>query len=439
MIYNNSRNVETSSGINASLLSNNSFYNLVRKEDVLYLMHVTKNKELIENEGFLYPSGGCLLGTVYFTPGYKSDNGEIRLHNLGRYYYERECPNVIKKRKLSGRPTIYIFKIDCRKFRYNIEAVNYLKFGKMHYDIYNRLSYLLTNNEKKVLEETINQKLVNALPLLQKIELYKKSKKIEDKYEFIEQLRKNVKYIPIFGYVYFEALNKALMLHQSDEISRKYYERGEFFNWHYKNMMLHFYPDFFSKFNLGTFNLSYSEIKKYVIEEKIIDNIDNFELDFFEQLFILIDDALGIEQGNDIKFVENDIKKKIEEYPDKYHPLIGHLIHRELRNFKRYPDFYFYFDQVKALNIWNSWNRREILIPYNGIIPKGEIGLNPALLDNLEYEVYEAKDYRIENDFAYVKMGDKKNIKIAKKLVENKYGMMRDYMSSVNEKKLILT
>lgn len=425
----NEVSIEINSGRNASLLSNNSFFNLVRKNEEIYLVHVTKNKELIEKTGFLYPSGGCLLGSVYFTPGTKCDDGSIRLHNLGRYYYERECPNVIKNRKLKGQPSIYVFRLKCKNRRNRIQPINYLKFGKMHYDIYNRLCYLLTNEEQKKLENIIYKKLTASLPFLQKIKTLKNSSNIKEKYNLLNLLIENVKNLPILGYVYFETLNKTLMLHQSDKISQKYYKKGEFYNWIYKDMMLYFYPDFFSKFNLGTFNVDFEEVKKYIIKNKLVDSINDFELDFFDQLFIFLSDILDINNSENIQFLKKDLTKKIDQYPNHYHSLIGHMIHRELRDFKRYPDFYFYFDQIKALDMWNYWNKNDILIPYNGIIPKGEIGLNPAYLENLEYEVYEGIDYKVIDDFAYVKLGKKKNIKIAKKLVENKYTMMRNYMS----------
>ncbi len=71
-------------------------------------------------------------------------------------------------------------------------------------------------------------------------------------------------------------------------------------------------------------------------------------------------------------------------------PLLGHLIHRELRTFGRYPDFYFYFDQHKALQAWNYWNHMDIFAPFNGTMPKGEVGINPAYPD-LEYRVWRAE------------------------------------------------
>jgi len=45
---------------------------------------------------------------------------------------------------------------------------------------------------------------------------------------------------------------------------------------------------------------------------------------------------------------------------DKVGNLAGHLIHRELRNYCRYPSLYYYFDQTKALQIRNYWNHMEL-------------------------------------------------------------------------------
>jgi hypothetical protein len=60
------------------------------------------------------------------------------------------------------------------------------------------------------------------------------------------------------------------------------------------------------------------------------------------------------------------------------------------RRFKRYSDLYFFFDQQKAVHAWNHWNHMGNSLPFNGTMPKGEIGINPAY-PNLDYRVWRAE------------------------------------------------
>ncbi|WP_405004392.1 hypothetical protein OHV13_08595 [Kitasatospora purpeofusca] len=58
--------------------------------------------------------------------------------------------------------------------------------------------------------------------------------------------------------------------------------------------------------------------------------------------------------------------------------LLGQLVFREMRVIDRYPQLYLAFEQSKALEAWDYWNTEGIPMPFNGTIPKGEIGINPA-------------------------------------------------------------
>ncbi|MGA5135190.1 hypothetical protein ACPCTO_35980 [Streptomyces olivoreticuli] len=58
--------------------------------------------------------------------------------------------------------------------------------------------------------------------------------------------------------------------------------------------------------------------------------------------------------------------------------LLGQLLFREMRITDRYPRLYLAFEQAKAMEAWDFWNEHGIPTPFNGTIPKGEIGINPA-------------------------------------------------------------
>jgi hypothetical protein len=49
-----------------------------------------------------------------------------------------------------------------------------------------------------------------------------------------------------------------------------------------------------------------------------------------------------------------------------------------MRSSDRYPQLFPVLEQAKALEAYSYWNTHKIPTPFNGTIPKGEIGINPA-------------------------------------------------------------
>jgi hypothetical protein len=99
----------------------------------------------------------------------------------------------------------------------------------------------------------------------------------------------------------------------------------------------------------------------------------------------------------------NQFENNFEKLSVSMTPLVGHTIHRLMRNMHRYPNFYFYFDQYKALQVWNHWNQSGIATIYNAILPKGETGINAAYPD-LNYKVYNVTPVE---DNGYIYLTDK--------------------------------
>ncbi len=54
------------------------------------------------------------------------------------------------------------------------------------------------------------------------------------------------------------------------------------------------------------------------------------------------------------------------------------MIFREIRFMPRYRELYHCFEKAKALEAWDYWNREGIATPFNAVVPKGEIGINPV-------------------------------------------------------------
>ncbi|MFI8433809.1 hypothetical protein ACIGJO_08670 [Streptomyces sp. NPDC079020] len=58
--------------------------------------------------------------------------------------------------------------------------------------------------------------------------------------------------------------------------------------------------------------------------------------------------------------------------------LIGQMVFREIRYMPRYQQLHHCFEKAKALEAWDYWNHVGIPTPFNGILPKGEIGIHPV-------------------------------------------------------------
>lgn len=391
-------------------------------EDI-YLLHVTtesRYKDILKS-GNIYPSGGCLVGSIYCTPLLKIDENKWRIHNLGAYYYNVEIPKSIDTNEFENhleQQVGIIFKIKIKyKNSSSLLGINYLKLGNIHYNIYQNITSLLSFKEQNRMNVVILEKLKKSLLFLESS--YNKYHSFNlICHNYIDEFRQNISNLPILGYIYFEAISEFIITHQDDEISKKYLLMDEVYNWNYKELMFDLYPDFFSNFNLGKFN---PEIK--VLEQKILKKgfISNFNSDSF-QLFIakyllktlMYSSFKSYDKGIDFKY----LKSNPLILSETFEPLIGHIIHRELRNFKRYPDFYLYFDQQKAIELWKYWNNNNISISFNGLTPKGEVGINPANLQNIEYETFLAKSVHEENNLFYLEKGQSIDIKVNSKLID---------------------
>ena len=67
-------------------------YNVIyqfMQNDIFYLFHATTKEKYnkILSSKSIRTSGGCLAGGIYCTPIEMEADGELRLHNLGSYYY----------------------------------------------------------------------------------------------------------------------------------------------------------------------------------------------------------------------------------------------------------------------------------------------------------------------------------------------------------------
>jgi len=72
------------------------------------------------------------------------------------------------------------------------------------------------------------------------------------------------------------------------------------------------------------------------------------------------------------------------------------------------------------------------MIPFNGITPKGEVGINPAYPD-LKYKIYKG-NVKKQNGLIFLEPGESQYISVEPRLVELRYTTMRNKSDNVNLK-----
>lgn len=414
---------------NGKLLTQNSFFNNLKKSDKVYLNHTTYNLDKIVESGVIHASGGCLIGSIYCTP-LTMTSGGLRLHNLGQYIYRKEAPagNESNNKILDS----LIFEVNLSKNENNnLIGIDYLRLGNIHFAIFNKLKYLLSSKERYDLEETIVSRIKRSNNFLSLSNYLYFSKDKYEKNKYIDLFIETIQDIPFLGYLYFETLSEYLMLHQDSKIAKSYSDIGEFYNQPYKELMYRCIPKLVKNFTLKDFQPRVSDVFEVIKELGCIENPDweQFTDYLFDRLVFYTNSRIFSDLEKPI--VWQDISWNFEEMSELFRPLAGHIIHRELRSFGRYPDFYFYFDQLKALEVWNYWNHMNIAIPFNGVIPKGEIGINPAYTD-LKYKVYQGRVTE-RNGFDFIEPVKELKIELIPRLVDLKFSFMRNKDSLKND------
>lgn len=402
-----------------SLLKDNSFFRSVKNNDKkIYLLHVTQDVDKIISSSTLYPSAGCLVGCVYTTQLYENSDGTYSMHNLGKYILEEEAP---RSGKVSTPLVIEVsFPNDDSPM---LSGINYLKLGKIHHAIYEELRYLLSQDERKQLEDVVAHKIKKSLDFISLCSAIEDGRSHIDSREFIEIINRNVANLSILGYMYFEALAEYTMLHSEDVYSAELKSQGEFNNTIYKGFLANIY-DKYGSFKLSDFSISVDELERE-IDTKNQNGTAKIDIDdFFDyiksRVSHMVVSLLLTEPSTTPNWLE--VSWDYKGFSKTLYPLVGHMIHRELRNFNRYKDFYFYFDQFKALSAWNYWNKMNIALPFNGPLQKGEIGINPAN-QKAKYRIHIAK---YDSDKEVLSLSKElSSVEIAPRLIDLRHTVMR--------------
>lgn len=411
-------------GVNGNLLINNSFFKTLENNKKIFLAHITPKLSQIITHRSIQPSGGCLVGSIYCTQLFKE--GKIfRIHNLGRYILNKEAPWLLNR--TSGSLGSLIIEIDLKGNKsHNLKGIDYLRLGEIHFDKYKKLEHLLSYRERKNLEKICTDRIKKSLNYLAFCgEVFRSSGSNSNiaKDRFIRKFIENIDRLPILGYFYFEAISEYIMLYQDNYEAIRYKELGEFYVPSFKNLVPAQFSKLSSGFSLGKFKPSLKFLLQYFSKNKIFKVFvpDHFISYLVDKIIFLTNTRLLSDEKTCVNF--NNTFEDFDNLSRCFKPLLGHLIYRELRSFGRYPDFYFYFDQNKAIDLWNYWNCMNITIPFNGVIPKGELGINPANPD-LKYKFYSCD---VENgpDDSYFQIDKELNIKIEPMLVNLRHTFMR--------------
>lgn len=370
---------------NGKLLVRNAMFDSLRKEKV-YLAHITTRLPSIASTKKILSSSGCLIGSLYCVP-VLMDSGGMRLHNLGQYIYTKEAPAFKNQNDLIN---ILLFEIKNPNVKNTLYGLDYLKLGLIHYSTFNQLAYLLSATELNSIKLNTLQAISKTYNLFLVFEHKTTEELIEDFTKIYNYYIECIKNLPILGYLLFEVLSEYIALYQSGEAVEYYKQYNELYCGNFKNLIYEVSPHLTKSFNLGSFSPSLGAVKKYLSKINLLGDSHGmgFESYLLNRIKYLIRSRFyNVESNYYFEGLPKVFAGDYDKITLSLTPLVGHTIHRLLRNMHRYPNFYYYFDQYKALQAWNHWNQTEIPIIYNALLPKGETGINAAYPD-LEYKVY---------------------------------------------------
>ncbi|WP_408994398.1 hypothetical protein [Streptomyces sp. 1268] len=327
----------------------------------LYLLHITKDISAIRTSGELHVSTGCLVGALYCSPLVHQREG-WRPHNLGAYLMETKPAT-----------TAMIFEVT-PDAPVPTKGVDYLHLGVIHLRTYLRYRSFLTPAENDRLERALRAGMRTAAVFLDTA-LRNAAGCATAAPEFVNQLAAAVPAVPFLGYLYFEVLSEYLMLHSATPETKSCAQAGELNNRLYKRLAFAAVDGMHQLFDLARFHPRHQQLVQLIdgVEPALVPGVGEYVRRRLSHLFARV--ALHPSQdAATVTFRGTDLGTLREVAPG----LIGQMIFREIRYMPRYQQLYHCFEKAKALEAWDYWNREGIPTPFNGILPKGEIGIHPV-------------------------------------------------------------
>ena len=341
------------------LLAGNAMTAALTSGRSYHLMHTTVALDAIRTSGQIYASTGCLVAALYCVP-LSPDPAGLRPHNLGSYLLET---------KKHTRTLVIQITPDAPA---PAKGVDYLRLGRIHLRIYQQMRGYLTPAEDHRLRRSVEERVRAAAPAFDML-LANATGAHTDPAVFLDRLADTVPVFPYLGYLYFEVLSEYLMLHSASPETKAYAAVGELNNRLYKRLAFAAEPKMATLFDLGRFHPGHDRLLELVgqIEPALAEGVAEYTRQRLSHLFAVA--AVG-ENAAQLTFSDVDFESLSAAAPS----LLGQAVFRDMRLLPRYPQLYLAFEQAKALEAWSFWNTQGIPTPFNGFLPKGEIGINPA-------------------------------------------------------------
>ncbi|WP_331745708.1 hypothetical protein [Streptomyces virginiae] len=346
---------------NGWLIRNSAMTEALVSGKPMYLLHTTRGIDAIRTSGQVHVSSGCLVGALYCSPLAGQREG-LRPHNLGAYLMATKpdtTPMILEVTPDAPIPP---------------KGIDYLHLGAIHLRTYLRYQSFLTPAEADQLDRAVLAGLRAAAAFLD-LALRNATGHATPAPDFIDRLADAVRAVPFLGYLYFEVLSEYLMLHSTTPETKNHAQAGELNNWLYKRLAFAAVDGMDQLFDLARFKPRHHRLVELV--EGIEPTLGPGAAEYVRRRLSHLLARTALDPSQDaasVTFQNADLSTIQQTAPG----LLGQMVFREIRYMGRYRELYHCFEKSKALEVWDYWNSQGIPTPFNGILPKGEIGINPV-------------------------------------------------------------
>jgi hypothetical protein len=327
----------------------------------VYLMHTTSYLGEIRASRQLYQAAGCLVGALYGALLTREAAG-LRPRNLGAWLLETK-PDT----------STIVFEIE-PLHAIPAKGINYLSLGTIHLATYYDHASFLTPAEDEGLRRAAVERIRHTAPFLDQLLAAACGTHIPPR-RLLDALAAAVPTLPFLGYLYFEVVAEYLMLYSTSPATKACAQAGELNNRLYKQLAFSAVDTMGDLFDLALFRPGHDQLLELIadIEPGLAARVVSY---IGERLpHVLARAALAADHdASAVSFRNATYADLAWTAPG----LLGQMLFRLMRASPRYPQLFPVFEQAKATAVSSYWNTEQIPVPFNGVIPKGEIGLNLA-------------------------------------------------------------
>jgi hypothetical protein len=346
---------------NGWLLAGNSTTQVLTSGGPIYLMHTTVALDAIRTSGQLFASTGCLLAALYCAP-LTLEPGGLRPHNLGAHLL-RTKPHT-RTLVFEITPTAPMPPL----------GIDYLRAGAIHLDTYRQFRSYLTPVEDRQLRRAALAQIGSTSGFLRTV-LAHATGSNQPAAHLLDQLSQAAPHLPFLGYLYFEVVSEYLMLYSTADHTKVLAGIGELNSVLTKQLAFAAADGMDQLFDLAKFSPNRQQLDDLVtrIDPQLAPGADTYVADRLSHLLAHLSLAPGVDAAQ-ASMDWSDFDAAAQEWPG----LMGQLVFRLMRVAPRYPQLYLAVEQHKAHGLWDYWNSKNVAVPFNGYMPKGEVGINTA-------------------------------------------------------------